>query len=57
VLEELAIGCRPALDLLDDHVRRRADHGRALWTLLVLHEWLLWKRARSQGTESAIRRP
>lgn len=32
----------PALELLEEHCRRRQDHGRALWTLLVLAEWLEW---------------
>ena len=31
-----------ALDLLSRHHRREADHARALWTLIVLSEWLNW---------------
>ena len=31
-----------AVELLDEHTRRVADHGRALWTLIVLSEWLRW---------------
>jgi asparagine synthase (glutamine-hydrolysing) len=39
-----AAGVRPAaaLDLLAEHCQRKADHARALWTLLVLSEWLNW---------------
>lgn len=31
-----------ALALLDEHASGRADHARALWTLVVLGEWLAW---------------
>ncbi len=31
-----------AVEILDEHCRRREDHGRALWSLLVLAEWLEW---------------
>ncbi|MEA2602627.1 MAG: hypothetical protein QOF89_3619 [Acidobacteriota bacterium] len=31
-----------ALDLFEEHRLRRADHARALWTLIVLAEWLGW---------------
>ncbi len=41
-LEAVGIDTEAALGLLDDHVQRRADHARALWTLLVLAEWLAW---------------
>jgi asparagine synthase (glutamine-hydrolysing) len=39
-----AAGVQPAaaLDLLAEHCQRKADHARALWTLLVLSEWLNW---------------
>lgn len=33
----------PAVELLEEHCRRRQDHGRALWSLLVLAEWLEWR--------------
>lgn len=37
-------GVRPnaALELLEEHQRRVADHARSLWTLIVLSEWLDW---------------
>ncbi len=44
VLEEVGVRTAGALKLLEDHLQRRADHARALWTLLVLAEWLLWRR-------------
>jgi asparagine synthase (glutamine-hydrolysing) len=31
-----------ARDLLDEHREKRADHARAIWTLLVLSEWIEW---------------
>jgi asparagine synthase (glutamine-hydrolysing) len=31
-----------ARDLLGEHLRRERDHARALWTLVVLAEWLDW---------------
>ncbi len=33
---------RSALALFEEHLSRRADHARALWTLIVLSEWLDW---------------
>lgn len=38
----VGISGREATTLLDDHASGRADHARALWTLLVLGEWLGW---------------
>jgi asparagine synthase (glutamine-hydrolysing) len=39
--------------ILEEHRRRRADHARSLWTLLVLTEWLDWIRGeRRTITES-----
>jgi asparagine synthase (glutamine-hydrolysing) len=31
-----------AVELLEEHRRRRGDHARALWTLIVLAEWVAW---------------
>jgi asparagine synthase (glutamine-hydrolysing) len=38
------VGVKPdaALALLQEHKARKADHARALWTLIVLSEWLEW---------------
>lgn len=46
--ERLAgIGVRPpeALALLAEHREHQADHARALWSLIVLSEWLDWAAA------------
>ncbi len=32
-----------AAALLREHAARKADHARALWTLIVLSEWLAWE--------------
>ncbi|QJD29181.1 asparagine synthase (glutamine-hydrolyzing) [Methylococcus geothermalis] len=42
-LEEIGIGTAAARALLREHDRRTADHARALWTLIVVSEWLEWK--------------
>lgn len=38
-----------ALDLLSEHRQRREDHARAIWTLVVLSEWLEWLHAGSNA--------
>jgi len=40
------VGQRSALALFQEHLSRRADHARALWTLIVLSEWLDWAAGR-----------
>lgn len=49
----LQIGLRPgaAQELHAEHCQRRADHARALWTLLVLSAWLDWV---AEETPSAL---
>ncbi len=49
-LERIGIHTPAVLDLFSEHCQRRADHARALWTLLVLSEWLDWV-----GTETDSR--
>lgn len=44
-LARAGIDTRASLLLLDEHQQRRADHARAIWTLIVLSEWLEWLRA------------
>jgi asparagine synthase (glutamine-hydrolysing) len=41
-LERVGIHTSAAMELLSEHCQRKADHARALWTLLVLGEWLDW---------------
>jgi asparagine synthase (glutamine-hydrolysing) len=50
-----AAGVQPAaaLDLFAEHCQRKADHARALWTLLVLSEWLNWVAEDTTGLSNA----
>jgi asparagine synthase (glutamine-hydrolysing) len=50
-----AAGVRPgaALELLEEHRQRRADNSRALWTLIVLSEWIEWAARRSSEPHEA----
>ena len=41
-LEQLGIHASAALEFFAEHCQRKSDHSRALWTLLVLAEWLDW---------------
>jgi asparagine synthase (glutamine-hydrolysing) len=41
-LEQVGIRTGSVMELFSEHCRRKADHARALWTLLVLAEWLDW---------------
>jgi asparagine synthase (glutamine-hydrolysing) len=41
-LERAGIPTSVAMELLSEHCQRKADHARAIWTLLVLGEWLDW---------------
>lgn len=43
-LAEAGIDTRAAMDLFAEHQARGADHARAIWTLVVLSEWLQWLR-------------
>jgi asparagine synthase (glutamine-hydrolysing) len=47
-----AAGVRPgaAVELLEEHRQRRADFSRALWTLIVLSEWMEWAALREGAT-------
>jgi len=45
-LAHVGINVNAAVELLEEHRRREADHARALWTLIVLCEWLAWDEAR-----------
>ena len=41
-LAQAGVNTGEALALLAEHERRREDHARAIWTLVVLSEWLEW---------------
>jgi asparagine synthase (glutamine-hydrolysing) len=49
LLGNVGLNGRAALELLEEHCQRRADHARALWTLIVLSEWLTWASKRKTG--------
>ena len=54
-LERVGISNAAAQALFAEHCQRKADHARALWTLLVLSEWLDWvgeTRAETPGLPS-----
>jgi len=42
------------LDLFGEHCRREADHARALWTLIVLSEWLDWVPTEPEPLDDAF---
>lgn len=42
LLASVAVNQFVAVDLLQEHMQRKADHARAIWTLCVLGEWLEW---------------
>jgi len=51
-LEEVGIRTGAALELLSEHCQRNADHARAIWTLLVLGEWLDWAATNTTGNQT-----
>jgi len=51
-LEQVGIQPAAALDLFSEHCHRRADHARALWTLLVLSEWLDWVASETDSLDA-----
>jgi asparagine synthase (glutamine-hydrolysing) len=53
-LEQVGISSSAVLDLFAEHCDHKADHGRALWTLLVLDEWLDWRASRPASTEQGL---
>ncbi|MDD1644371.1 MAG: asparagine synthase C-terminal domain-containing protein, partial [Methylococcaceae bacterium] len=42
LLERVGVNRYVAADLLQEHMQRKADHARSIWTLIVLSEWLEW---------------
>jgi asparagine synthase (glutamine-hydrolysing) len=48
-LASIGIDRHAALELLAEHTSKKADHARALWTLIVLSTWLEWTRRSSRG--------
>jgi asparagine synthase (glutamine-hydrolysing) len=50
-LHAAGLESRSLLELLDEHRLRKADHARALWTVIVLSEWLEWVASSSGLTQ------
>ncbi|GLQ45331.1 asparagine synthetase B [Dyella lipolytica] len=44
------INVRAARDLFDEHQARTSDHARAIWTLIVLSEWLGWLDSQARSS-------
>jgi asparagine synthase (glutamine-hydrolysing) len=42
VLDQIGINRSVLRELMNEHLHRQADHGRALWGLVVVSEWLAW---------------
>ncbi len=42
LLDRVGVNRYVALELLQEHMQRKADHARSIWTLIVLSEWLEW---------------
>ena len=59
LLARVGIATAGGVELLDEHMARRADHARAIWTLIVLSEWLEWlaETAGARSREVAAARP
>jgi asparagine synthase (glutamine-hydrolysing) len=53
-LQQVGIQTSAAMELFSEHCQRKADHGRALWTLLVLGEWLDWVASRANCLASPV---
>jgi len=51
-LEQIGVRTPVALELLSEHCSNQADHARALWTLIVLSEWLDWVAAETAGDDN-----
>ena len=47
-LTDLGLDPRRVTEVFDEHCRRKADHARALWSLIVLSEWLAWDARREE---------
>jgi asparagine synthase (glutamine-hydrolysing) len=60
-LEQVGIHTSAVMELFSEHCQRKADHARAIWTLVVLGEWLDWVatdtdyRQTGQGDNGVLR--
>ncbi|GGA10678.1 asparagine synthetase B [Dyella caseinilytica] len=56
LLAQAGINTDAALELLAEHQARLSDHSRAIWTLIVLSEWLMWfSRFRHEPASEAVK--
>ena len=53
-LSSAGIESRGLLQLFEEHCLLKADHARALWTIIVLSEWLEWISSRRSSAVSSI---
>lgn len=53
-LADLGIYPEAVRAVFDAHQRREADHGRALWALIVVSEWLDWLNHQRKALGSAV---
>ncbi len=56
-LEQIGVRVPAAAKLFSEHCRLQADHARALWTLIVLSEWLDWAAKETAGVDSSVKTP
>ena len=54
-LNQVGICSNAALTLLSEHCSGKAEYARALWTLLVLAEWLDWVASRQDACPASAR--
>ena len=54
-LEQIGVRVPAAMELFSEHCRLQADHARALWTLIVLSEWLDWAAKETAGGDSSVK--
>lgn len=56
-LDRIGLSTRAAFEIFEEHLSRRADHARALWTLLALAEWIAWADKRGVNWSETMRAP
>lgn len=44
-LDAIGVDRKAIRSVLEEHFQRQADHGRAIWALIVMSEWLAWRSA------------
>ena len=49
LFEQISVRPQAVMELFAEHCDKKADHARALWTLIVLSEWLDWAAVETAG--------